>query len=1291
MKKSMRMLALVLSFIMVLGICPAVHAEDAPVLANADEIVVYYTNDVHTYIDGALSYDSIADLKAETAKQAAGVLLVDAGDHIQGTAYGSMDKGETIIELMNASGYDIATLGNHEFDYGMEGRIKVTDEWAEFPYVSANFYHEENGVAGETVLDAYKVFELGGKKIAFVGLTTPESFTKSTPAYFQDGNGNYIYGIAGGTDGAELYAAAQKAIDAASAEADIVIALGHLGDDKASQPWTSEELIANTTGLDAFIDGHSHSTVPMKEVADKADNSVILTQTGEYFGAIGKMVIKADGSIETGLVTEWAGSDAAVKAIKDEWMTEIDTKLGEVIGHLDVTLDNYDANGGRLVRKQETNTGAFAADALYYLFDNMGLDVDVAIMNGGGVRNKAITGDFSYKTAKEIHTFGNVACLQTITGQQLLDALEWGAKDAPNKENGGFLHVSGITYEIHTHIPSTVQKDDKGVWTGAPTGEYRVKNVKIMQDGEYVDLDLNAKYNLAGYNYTLRDLGDGFAMFDGAVNVLDYVMEDYMVLANYIKSFPVDETTGLPTVTAENSAYGKVDYVGRIAMKEESNSDVVVYYTNDVHTYIDGEISYDNIAMLKKTTDAAGVLLVDAGDHAQGTAYGSMDKGKTIIELMNAAGYDLATLGNHEFDYGMDGTMNIIDWAEFPYVSANFYHENPLNPGAGGFNEEEEAWEIQDPVLEPFWEFEVGGKKIAIIGITTPESFTKSTPAYFQNEKGEYIYGIAGGTDGQALYDYVQLAINAAKLGNPDVIIALGHLGDDPASQPWTSEELIANTTGLDAFIDGHSHSTVPMKEVSDKDGNTVILTQTGEYFGAVGKMTITAEGEISTELMTEVGGSVAAVKAIKDEWMTSIDTKLGEVIGHLDVTLDNYDANGSRLVRKQETNTGAFAADALYYLFDNMGLDVDVSIMNGGGVRNKALTGDFSYKTAKEIHTFGNVACLQTITGQQLLDALEWGARNAGSSENGGFLHVSGITYEIDISVKSTVQMDEKGVWTGAPTGEYRVKNVQIWQDGAYVDLDLNAKYNLAGYNYTLRDLGDGFAMFDGAVNVLDYVMEDYMVLANYIKSFPVDAATGLPTVTAENSPYGKTDYVGRIKLTRSFTDIPAGSYCYEPAVWALNEGITAGTGDRTFNPTGSLYRAQYITMLWSAAGKPIVEIENPFPKDVKETDFFYNAVLWAYSEGITSGVGNGAFGSALVVNRAQAVTFLYNFLDKPEFNAGGVGFSDVDPNAYYAIPVMWANENGITKGMGDGTFGVAELCIRAHAVTFLYKALVK
>ena len=613
--------------------------------AEHDTAVIFYTNDVHTYIDGEISYDNIAWLKQETAKEA-DVLLVDAGDHIQGTAYGSMDKGKTIIDLMNAAGYDLATLGNHEFDYGMDGRINVTDVWAKFPYVSANFYHEKDGVAGDTVLDAYKVFEIAGFKVAIIGVTTPESFTKSTPAYFQDEDGNYIYGIAGGTDGKALYAAVQAAIDEASKEADIIIALAHLGDDKASQPWTSEELIANTTGLDALIDGHSHSTVPMKEVKDAEGNTVVLTQTGEYFGAIGKMTISADGTITTELVTEVAGSDESVKAIKDAWMTEIDTKLGEVIGYLDVTLDNYDETG-RLVRKMETNTGDFAADALYYLFDNMGLDVDVAIMNGGGVRNKTITGEFSYKTAKEIHTFGNVACLQTVTGQQLLDALEWGAKDAPDKENGGFLHVSGITYEIDTSIPSTVQKDEKGVWIGGPTGEYRVKNVKIMQDGEYVDLDLDAKYNLAGYNYTLRDLGDGFAMFDGAVNVLDYVMEDYMVLANYIKSFPVDETTGLPTVTAENSPYGSVYGEGRISIYETiatgwSGYTIWTLTDDGVLTIAPSGQTYNGKVNMRNYWKQNGVLTLPWGEYADQITTIVVEEGVNAIGQM--AFYELPNL-----------------------------------------------------------------------------------------------------------------------------------------------------------------------------------------------------------------------------------------------------------------------------------------------------------------------------------------------------------------------------------------------------------------------------------------------------------------------------------------------------------------------------------------------------------------------------------------------------------------------------------------------------------------------
>ncbi len=271
--KHKKLLSLLLALAVIFSLAvPAMAAADSN---TGNDVVVLYTNDVHTYIDGDLTYSIVAGYRNSLDN----TLLVDAGDHAQGTAYGSMDKGATIIKLMNAAGYDTATLGNHEFDYGMDGCMNAI-QWADFPYVSCNFYHEANGVAGDPVLDSYKVFEVNGVKVAFIGITTPESFTKSTPKYFQDDNGNYIYGIAGGTDGAALYAAVQTAIDAASKEADVIIGLGHLGDDPSSDPWNSEDVIAHTTGLDAFIDGHSHSTVAMKEVKDKAGSTVVLSQTG---------------------------------------------------------------------------------------------------------------------------------------------------------------------------------------------------------------------------------------------------------------------------------------------------------------------------------------------------------------------------------------------------------------------------------------------------------------------------------------------------------------------------------------------------------------------------------------------------------------------------------------------------------------------------------------------------------------------------------------------------------------------------------------------------------------------------------------------------------------------------------------------------------------------------------------------------------------------------------------------------------------------------------------------------
>ena len=694
--RASKFLSLFLVLAMVCSLFGTAMAAEETSPAEGD-VVVLYTNDVHTYIDNnvgegnenGLTYSKVAAYKDSLDN----ALLVDAGDHIQGTAYGSMDKGATIIELMNAAGYDVATLGNHEFDYDMEGALAAI-EAADFPYVSCNFYHEENGVKGDNVLDSYVVFEVNGVKIAFVGITTPESFTKSTPAYFQDDAGNYIYGIAGGEDGSELYEAVQAAIDAAAAEADYVIGLGHLGVDPSSKPWTSEEVIANTTGLDAFIDGHSQTTMEMQEVADAEGNTVVLTQTGEYLNALGQMTISADGTITTQLLTgeDLAGvtPDADVKAIEDAWIAEINTELGQVIGSTADTLDNYDAEGNRLVRKQETNTGDFAADALYYLFDNMGLDVDVAVMNGGGIRNTTTTGEISYLTCKEIHTFGNVACLQTVTGQQILDALEWGAKDVAadgSMENGGFLQVSGLKYTINTAIPSTVQADEKGVWTGAPTGDYRVTDVQVLnsETGTYEPLDLTASYNLAGYNYTLRDLGDGFAMFEGAVNVLDYVMEDYMVLANYVQSFEDGVVTGYA------EPQGRITVVNEAAAEtpaDWADVDAAAWYAEAVN-YV---IMEGKPAVSETAPEGAALTTAEDGSVTGWTAFSDV-AGTWYADAANwAAGVGLAAVPE---DRTFNGDRDITR-AEIATIFARYAEYKGLATAAGDLSAYADAADVAE-------------------------------------------------------------------------------------------------------------------------------------------------------------------------------------------------------------------------------------------------------------------------------------------------------------------------------------------------------------------------------------------------------------------------------------------------------------------------------------------------------------------------------------------------------------------------------------------------------------------
>ena len=544
------------------------------------------------------------------------------------------------------------------------------------------------------------------------------------------------------------------------------------------------------------------------------------------------------------------------------------------------------------------------------------------------------------------------------------------------------------------------------------------------------------------------------------------------------------------------------------AFAEETNcffgdkADVTILYTNDVHTYIDNKSpkpTYAAIAALKKSIEDTGrdVLLVDAGDHIQGTAYGSMDDGATIIELMNEAGYDLATPGNHEFDYGMARAKAVLREADFPYVSCNWVDLRT------GFN-----------VLPSVKFFFVGGRKIAFVGVTTPETFTKSTPAYFMNDaQTKYIYDILGGEDGQKLYDAVQKAIDKAEFWGADTIIGLGHLGVDPSSSPWTSEEVIAHTHGFTAFIDGHSHTVMANKQVTDASGKAVTLTQTGSYFKNIGKMTVGADGTITTELIDTYEGLDAAVAATASNWISAVDDMLGEEIAVGDTKFYiNDPATGKRRIRSGETNLGDFVADGIYTYFNEIEeLHCDVAIMNGGGIRTDVEAGPWSFKTCKTVSPFGNVACLMSVTGQQIQEALEFGARFAGAEgkENGGFLQVAGARYTIHPMIPNTVQTNDKNVWTGSAATP-RVSNVEIYDKttGTYKPLDPNATYALAGMNYTLRNLGDGFAMFDGATLIKDYVSEDYLVMSSYAAMFGGVDANGLPHLASANSPLA--DYPG-------------------------------------------------------------------------------------------------------------------------------------------------------------------------------------
>lgn len=524
-----RILSLVLALLMLLG-CAACAESAQPALEK--DVVVLFTSDAHCGIDQGFGYAGLVAIRESMEAAGNHVILVDNGDAIQGAPIGTLTTGEALIDLVNAVGYDVAIPGNHEFDYGMDRFLELTQK-AEFPYISANFNKD-----GELVFDPYVIKEFDGVKIAFVGMTTPKTLTSSTPKYFQDDAGNFVYGFMQDETGEKLYTAVQSAVDAARAEgATYVVALGHMGNEAACAPWTYADVIANTTGIDAFLDGHSHDTDQV-EVENKDGQIVLRSGCGTKLAGVGCLRISKDGKLTTDLFL-WNNSVAAPELLgirNDAYdavtaaQDVLSAKLNEVVAKtaVDLTINDPvatkdDGSPVRIVRMAETNLGDLCADAYR---DQSG--AQIAFVNGGGIRTSIKAGDITLGDILTVHPFGNAMCVIEVTGQQILDALEWGARAMPS-ESGGFLQVSGLTYEIHTYIESSAKADENTMFAGVE-GEYRVKNVLV--GGE--PLDLEKTYTLASHNYMLKNGGDGYSMFKGCNVLQDEVMLDNQVLINYI-------------------------------------------------------------------------------------------------------------------------------------------------------------------------------------------------------------------------------------------------------------------------------------------------------------------------------------------------------------------------------------------------------------------------------------------------------------------------------------------------------------------------------------------------------------------------------------------------------------------------------------------------------------------------------------------------------------------------------------------------------------------------------------
>ena len=678
---------------------------------------------------------------------------------------------------------------------------------------------------------------------------------------------------------------------------------------------------------------------------------------------------------------------------------------------------------------------------------------------------------------------------------------------------------------------------------------------------------------------------------------------------------------------------------------------IVILHTNDVHGAID---NYASVAALKDAYEAAGaqVLLMDAGDFSQGSTSVNVSEGATAVELMNMAGYDVATTGNHEFDFGYANLRTLMESAEFPILAANaFTAEGDLAMDGDNLT------------------FQLGDVTVGVFGLATPETATKAHPA-----KLEGVTFLAE----DELFACAQEQVDELTAAGCDYIICLGHLGIDAESTGNRSIDLLENVTGIDVFIDGHSHST--LEDVKAAAGGTgkvgdTLVTSTGTKLESVGVVDIAADGTIdaSTISMEELNATEGFtpdqdIATRVSEINAQIEEDMGQVIGTSEVDLDGVREN----VRASETNLGDLITDAMLWQAGQDNEEVDAAITNGGGIRASIAAGDITKKSVNDVLPFGNTLYVVELTGAELLEALE-ASTYCTPEPVGAFPQVAGIEFTINTGAAYDAGENYPGTTYAEPASINRV-TIQTVGGQAF---DADATYTIVTNDF-LAAGGDTYYAFSAAESGYDTGISLDQVVMDYI----TEELDG--TVTAAR--YGQT--ANRIH-TISYNDVTAGDWFTSDVIYVTLTGLMNGTGDG-FSPNNNINRAQLVTVLYRMAGQPEVTGENPFT-DVPDGQWYTDAVLWAAENGITDGTSETTFSPNNPLTREQMATFLYRFADfeteEPiEITGDLSGYTDADLVADYAVDAMtWAVGEGVISGIGNNTLAPDNTASRAQMATVL------